>query len=328
MAEKLGIPEEILAPTRKASEWSSPRGLDKDGVPWRLWEKAKKLHWDPADIDYSSERSDWGLLNEDQQISVAALAQGFMIGEESVTLDILPLMMAMSDEGRLEEVMFLTTFAYEEAKHVDFFRRWFDAIGADLEGLAEKGRQRQIEAGETPPDPHTTEGMFESILPEAMRAVIVDRSPWAQLNASITYNQFVEGCLAISGYAVWSQMFEAFGVLPAMQEGLRLIRRDEGRHITYGTFLCQRLLAANPDLIEPSVARMHELNEAYFTTSVTTPEEPNPDDPLDQFNGLVQGQLVKRIAVLERAAAMSEEEVIADGEHSAENVERDLIGAD
>ena len=33
--------------------YRSTRGLDYESVPWKLWEKSKKLFWDPADIDFS-----------------------------------------------------------------------------------------------------------------------------------------------------------------------------------------------------------------------------------------------------------------------------------
>ena len=35
--------------------YRSTRGLDYESVPWKLWEKSKKLFWDPADIDFSHE---------------------------------------------------------------------------------------------------------------------------------------------------------------------------------------------------------------------------------------------------------------------------------
>ena len=44
----------------------------------------------------------------------------FQAGEEAVTLDLLPLIRAIAQEGRIEEEMYLTTFLWEEAKHVDF----------------------------------------------------------------------------------------------------------------------------------------------------------------------------------------------------------------
>ena len=69
----------------------------------------------------------------EQQIAIAMSCRGFMVGEEAVTLDIIPLLRAMSDMGRLEDTMYLSMFAMEEAKHIDFFRHWFDAVGFDVE---------------------------------------------------------------------------------------------------------------------------------------------------------------------------------------------------
>ncbi|MDQ7864003.1 hypothetical protein RCO48_31735 [Peribacillus frigoritolerans] len=53
----------------------------------------------------------------------------FRAGEEAVTLDLLPLIMAIANEGRIEEEMYLTTFLFEEAKHMEFFRYTLDQIG-------------------------------------------------------------------------------------------------------------------------------------------------------------------------------------------------------
>ena len=76
---------------------------------------------------------------------VAMSARGFMVGEEAVTLDIVPLLRCMSDLGRLEDTMYLSMFAMEEAKHTDMFRRWFDAVGLDpssLDDLVRASRAR------------------------------------------------------------------------------------------------------------------------------------------------------------------------------------------
>ena len=45
----------------------------------------------------------------------------FIAGEEGVTEDIQPFMGAMRAEGRLGDEMYLTQFAFEEAKHVQVF---------------------------------------------------------------------------------------------------------------------------------------------------------------------------------------------------------------
>ena len=59
----------------------------------------------------------------------------FQAGEESVTLDLLPLILAIANEGRLEEEMFLTSFLWEEAKHTDFFSRFLAEVAGVTDDL-------------------------------------------------------------------------------------------------------------------------------------------------------------------------------------------------
>jgi ribonucleoside-diphosphate reductase beta chain len=255
--------ENIQEKTRVYSDWSSTKGLRTDILPWRLWDKAKRLHWDPAEIDFTQDAKDWAAMPEEHQMIVAGLATGFMVGEEGVTLDIMPLVFAMADEGRAEETMFLTSFAYEEAKHVDFFHRWFQAIGVSPVEMRRKQRARAEAAGMQLQDPEQPNGLFESILPRTMKRLLTDRSPEAFLDASVTYNQFIEGCLAIAGYRMWGQMFDNFGVLPGLREGIGHIQDDERRHIAYGTYLCRRIIAADNSLAEYAVDKMYELRGMY-----------------------------------------------------------------
>ena len=179
----------IGPPHRSYSDWASPRGFRTDILPWRLWEKARRLTWDPSEIDFTTDAADWGRLNDEQRFMIAGLARGFMIGEESVTLDIMPLAIAIADEGRVEEAMYLTTFAYEEANHTDFFRRWFDAVGFDIDAMDRAFRARAESAGLSMPaadEPRTA--LFEYELPRVMRRLLHDRSPEAFLDAGVTYN--------------------------------------------------------------------------------------------------------------------------------------------
>ncbi|MGH9066743.1 MAG: R2-like ligand-binding oxidase [Acidimicrobiales bacterium] len=321
-----GSASSTAAPPRKFSEWSTPKGLKVDTVPWRLWEKAKQLQWDPADLDFSQDASDWASLGEQHRLAVAGLAQGFMIGEESVTLDIMPLILAMADEGRTEEVMYLTSFAFEEAKHVDFFRRWFTAVGVAGTGMDGLVSARLAEAGMQPRNMDAFPGIFEEELPRTMRRVLSDRSPEAVLDCSLTYNQFVEGCLAISGYRLWSQIFDELGVFPGMRKGLTLVRRDEGRHITYGTYLSRRLMAANPELLDFARDRLRYLRDYYFRYFMSEEEQHLLGESADWFQGAfrqsVERQVEARIVVLEKAARLRESEAEAD--FGAEEAEEEL----
>ena len=229
-----------MADLRERAPIQSTTGIDRDSVPWRLWEKAKQQFWDPSDIDFSKDAQDWNDFTDEQRIRVAGSARGFMVGEEAVTIDILPLVRAISAEGRLEETIFLTSFALEEAKHVDFFRSWFDAVGFDPRTLpsqqpGQNGQQRG--------------GLFDGGLGAIMGRLDTDRSPEAYLDAALTYNQFVEAVLAIAGYRSWNRLFKTLGEdkLPGFQKGLGLVQADERRHIAYGTYLIRRVLAEHPD---------------------------------------------------------------------------------
>lgn len=223
--------------------YQSTSGLDYESVPWRLWEKSKKLFWDPADIDFAQDAVDWQAMPEEERTLVAMSARGFMVGEEAVTLDIVPLLRCMSDLGRLEDTMYLSMFAMEEAKHTELFRRWFDAVGLDPASLDDLVRARQAALGDR-------RGIFDGPLTTVMRRLDTDRSPQAILDASVIYNQFVEGVLAVAGYLRWEQTFRRLGRLPGLEAGLRLTQRDERRHIAYGTYLARRVLAENPELWE------------------------------------------------------------------------------
>lgn len=241
-------PTKLHEAAEPRSRYTSTRGINRDSLPWRLWVKAKKNFWDPSDIDYSQDVVNWAGFSEELRRMVAAGARGFMVGEEAVTLDILPLLRAISDDGRLEESIFLTSFALEEAKHVDFFRTWFDTVGFDPSVLDDVGGSYGDEQDGRRNGRGGGGGVFEGELRRVMTRLDTDRSPQAFLDVGLTYNQFVEGVLAISGYKGWGNFFKANPGLPGFQKGLSLVQRDERRHIAYGTFLCRRLIAANPDL--------------------------------------------------------------------------------
>ena len=237
--------------------YRSTRGLDYESVPWKLWEKSKKLFWDPADIDFSQDAIDWQEMSEEERTLVALSARGFMVGEEAVTLDIVPLLRCMSDLGRLEDTMYLAMFAMEEAKHTEMFRRWFAAVGLDPASLDDLVLARQAAVGERRP------GVFDGALTRVMRRLDTDKSPQAILDASIIYNQLVEGVMAIAGYQRWDQTFRRIGKLPGLEAGLKLTQRDERRHIAYGTYLGRRVLAENPELWEWLEKRWAKLTAGF-----------------------------------------------------------------
>jgi ribonucleoside-diphosphate reductase beta chain len=284
---------------------TSAGGLDLSSPPMRLWRKAKKLGvWDPCDIDLSRDAEEWqrlSALERDVLLRLAALFQG---GEESVTIDLLPLMMVIAREGRLEEEIFLTSFLFEEAKHVEFFRRFFDEVAGERGDLARF---------HTP----SWRTIFHDELPSALDRLRFDDSPVALAEASVTYNVIVEGMLAETGYHGYHAVLERRGILPGMRRGVALLKRDESRHIAYGVYLLSRLLTEHGgevweaierrmgELVEPAIGVVNELFASY--------EEMPFDLRAEDFTAFALAQFEGRMSRIEAARGRSLAELDLDG---------------
>lgn len=225
---------------------TSARGIQEDSLPFRLYQKAKRFGiWNPSDIDFSQDQRDWQGMNQDQRTEVLRLISQFQAGEEAVTLDLLPLMMAIAKEGRLEEEMYLTTFLFEEAKHTEFFRLALNALG-------ETG---DLSIYHT----ETYKEIFYELLPRTMDRLLHDQSQEAIAEASTVYNMFVEGVLAETGYFSFYRSLEEANIMPGLLKGVGLLKKDESRHIGYGTFLLQRLICENDSIFDLVAQKMDEL---------------------------------------------------------------------
>jgi ribonucleoside-diphosphate reductase beta chain len=240
------------------------QGLDRGSFPMRLWRKAKRHGtWDPEDVDFARDRDDWAALPAFRRERVLQLCALFHAGEEAVTLDLLPLLRVVAAEGRMEEEIYLTSFLWEEAKHVDVFDRFFaEVAGApgDLSRFWHPSYRR----------------ILDRELPDSLRRLDQDPSPEAQVRASVTYNLVVEGMMADTGYHLFDHML-ADGVLPGLRRAVALLRRDESRHVAFGLYFISRLIAEHGDRAYGAfLARMSEL-------------KPVVEDSTRQFLGFFDG---------------------------------------
>lgn len=267
------------------------RGLRHDILPMRLYHKAKKLGtWDPRDIDLRQDREDWLNLPDDPRERLRRLLLSFQVGEEAVTVDLLPLVMTMAREGRLEEELFLTTFLWEEAKHTEFFRRILDDVLQEQEDL------HQFRTANANHD------LFADDLPRTMNLLLTDPSPVNQARASVLYNMIVEGVLAETGYFSFFRLLDRFNVMPGLKEGIRLIQRDESRHIAYGVFLISRLVAEHHDLWPVIEERMNEL----FSIIERDQQQNGTPEPVRDY---AKQQFQKRLTRIGRARTQSLEQI-------------------
>jgi ribonucleoside-diphosphate reductase beta chain len=280
-------------------------GLHHDTLPMRLYHKAKKLGtWDPRDIDLTQDRQDWLNVPADSKERLRGLLLGFQAGEEAVTVDLLPLVMTIAKEGRLEEEMFLTTFLWEEAKHTEFFRRILDEV------LQEQRDLHEVRS------PAGGRDLFAEDLPYVMNRLLTDPSPVNQAKASVLYNMIVEGVLAETGYFSFARLLNTLNIMPGLRQGLQLIKRDESRHIAYGVFLISRLIAQDNSLWPIVEARMQE----YFASIEINQQENGTPETVRVYS---RQQFERRLARIGRAREQSLEQVYQASE-SEETTETEL----
>ncbi|MDQ4143354.1 MAG: R2-like ligand-binding oxidase [Actinomycetota bacterium] len=292
-------------------------GVRWTSVPMRLFQKGNRLFWNPADLDFSKDAEDWERLDDSERLAAIQLATLFEAGEEAVTNDIQPFIAAMGAEGRLEDEMYLTQFAFEEAKHIELFRRWLDAIGetGDLhQHVNENPGYRKI---------------FYELLPESMQRLSSDHSPAAQVRAAVVYNQVVEGVLALTGYHSWYKATVEQGIMPGMQQAVKLIGRDERRHMAWGTFTCRRHIAADNSLWQVVQDTLDELlMPALSIIDVTFDQYEEQGIPFpfgitrEELSGFATNQFSRRLEVIEAAKHRSVAEV--EGAEEEEDLENQL----
>jgi len=290
---------------RTSYQTTNGKGLDRNSLPMRLWEKAKKYGiWNPSDIDFSQDVIDFKNLTQQESDFIILAVSQFQAGEEAVTLDLLPLIMAVAKEGRLEEEMFLTSFLWEESKHVDGFNRWISEV-TPYGG-------KDIESNHVP----SYQLILNQILPQTLQALVTDPSPVNQVKASTTYNMIVEGVLAETGYYGLYKVVDSHQIFPGLKTFVGKLKQDESRHIAYGIYLISRLVSEHGDdvwnafqeqmnmLLMPS---MKLVEETYGNHDVI----PFGIDLNDLMN-YAMGQFQKRLARIEKARNQSLAEINAD----------------
>lgn len=243
--------------------------LDLESFPLRELRKGRGLSWDPQVIDLDRDKEDWPALSDEERDFILSQVVGFLVGERAVTHDLAPLQQTLRmEKGRIAEEMYLTQQMYEESVHVEFFERWTQEV---LPGTL----------GKDIPYPEGNGIVFSHILPYAMQALNEDRSPEAQMRASVTYHQVVEGVLAEVGYRLFYSCLDERELLPGLRQGVRHIQVDESRHIAFGTYFAQRLIAEHPELEAVFESEMDRLHEEVTKVNQQMPERYGDTMPFD-----------------------------------------------
>jgi ribonucleoside-diphosphate reductase beta chain len=212
---------------------SITEGLDWNTFPMRLLELSQKFRWSAYEIDFSKDREDWNKnMKPSDRMQTKLISSLFLAGEECVARDIIPLIYAMEEMGLIEEVLYLTHFAQEEANHTVGFRRWFESVG-ETQGIYEFTLKNE---------PYRK--LFYEIIPTNMKKLYSDPSPENVIRAVTSYMFIVEGILAETGYYAYSKSYEQIlPVMPGLYKMIKLIARDESRHISFGAYVTALMIS-------------------------------------------------------------------------------------
>jgi ribonucleoside-diphosphate reductase beta chain len=221
-------------------------------TPQQLYELWERQQWLSQDIDFEQDKQDFANLTDEQKDNLLWLLSSFFIGEERVTTQFSGLVMAYDDE---HEESFLTTQQVDEARHMQFFDRFYrEVIGidnADFEDRLGRVREELNDAFVK---------LFDESLVEAGQRLIADPSDReAKVEFVTTYHMVIEGTLALTGQNFITRYMEENEIFPGFVEGFGNVARDEHRHVAYGTWFLQQNAGSDDELAERMQEKLNEL---------------------------------------------------------------------
>src|SRR3954465_14575097 len=169
-----------------------------------LWERQQ---WQSQAIDLERDKEQWAQIPEEEKEDPLWGLSSFFVGEERVTTQFSGLVMAYEDE---REEAFLTTQQVDEARHMQFFDRYYrEVFGLDEERI----QDRLTRVRENVTDAFVK--LFDEVLVEEGQRLIKDPSDMdAKVRFVTTYHMVIEGTLALTGQHFITDYLEKNGLMP------------------------------------------------------------------------------------------------------------------
>jgi ribonucleoside-diphosphate reductase beta chain len=198
-------------------------------TPQQLYQLWERQHWLSQEIDFTQDKKDWDAMDDPDKDQFMWGLSAFFVGEERVTTQFSGLVMAYEDE---QEESFLATQQVDEARHVQFFDRFYQEVfGVNHPHI----KQRLARVREDLNQDFIT--LFDEVLVEAGNTLIRDPSSIeAKVDFVTIYHMVIEGVLALTGQNFITTFCEREGIMPGFVEGFGKVARDEHRHVAYGTW--------------------------------------------------------------------------------------------
>ncbi len=211
-------------------------------TPRDLYQMAKHLGmWDPAAMSLAEDKANFATLSSEKQEQLTKICALFYEGEVSVADTLAWFMLAMPDPERR---MFLSAHVFEEVKHAEYFERYFKEVLGEMDTAAYLiPESRNV----------LMDGLKER--GEAMGRAMMNGNQ-QELDFALTmfaahYMGIIEGVMALTAYDYVGEMLTSVKLFPGLQEAIRLIRADEGRHIIHGMDYLRKQIADHPEYKAP-----------------------------------------------------------------------------
>jgi ribonucleoside-diphosphate reductase beta chain len=276
------------------AESKRPRGgLMSYEQLYALWERQ---NWRAHELDFSVDREQWLVTPAEAQRHTAFSIGSFYVGEERVTADLAPFLLA-APSGEVEA--FLATQLVDEMRHAVFFDRWASEV-MGLEAGSFRERLHEIE--------DRMLGPWHFLFDDSLREIanrIKDRPDDLELfvEGIVTYHMVTEGVLAMPGQRIMIEYTADHDLYPGFNQGFSLVEQDEHRHIAFGVRFLKEVCDERPEMKGVIVRRLEELLPK--AAEVFCP--PEADDPSDfvsyghhssQIYGFAYQALKRRMAAI------------------------------
>ncbi len=237
--------------------------------PQQLYELWERQPWSAHAIDLQRDAEEYATtVTAEEKESLAYNLSAFFIGEERVATQFSGLVRSYEDQG---EEAFLTTQQVDEARHAQFFNRFYAEV-LERDGTFESRLQQARD--------DVNEDfirLFDVELPGAQENLLQNPGDLeAKVDFVVLYHMVIEGTLALTGQHFMQDYLEKQGMLAGLLEGYQRISQDEHRHVAYGTWFLQQK-CGDPAIRRRVQAKLLEL--IPVATGVLVP--PGVEDPYD-----------------------------------------------
>ena len=216
---------------------------------YALWEKQ---NWRAHELDFSVDREQWVTTPREAQLHTMWSLGSFYVGEERVTADLAPFVMA-APTGEIE--VFLTTQLVDEARHAAFF----DRFGAEVMALGADDLRNRLLDLESQMLGRPWHDVFDDGLRDIADRVKANPDDLDLFVEGITtYHLIIEGVLAMTGQRFILKYAEDHGLYPGFCKGFNLVEQDEHRHIAFGVRFLRDSMQSDPERFGPIIQRRVE----------------------------------------------------------------------